>query len=149
MVESGATPSDAEVALITRAVTQLARRLRSKRPKATVTLASLGLLATLSQRGPMAAVELARAERLKPQSLSRLIARLDTDGMIERTPDPKDGRALIIAITRAGKLALRHDMQARRDWLKTSLAQNLSAKELQTLLEAAFHMQRLVAADLA
>jgi DNA-binding MarR family transcriptional regulator len=140
--------SDADVALIARAVTQLARRLRSKRPKASVTLSALGMLSTLHRAGPMPAVELARAERLKPQSLSRLIARLEKDGMISREPDPRDSRALIISITTEGKLALRHDMQARRDWLGMALGATLSADERLKLTEAAFYMLRLVEADL-
>lgn len=146
MPESAPDPSDTEVAAIARAVTQLARRLRSHRPAASVTIAALGLLSTLHRQGSMAAVALAKAERLQPQSLSRLIARLDKDGLIARAPDPADGRVLLLSITPAGRRALRADMQARRDWLAGALAESLSAEERETLLRAAPLMQRLVEA---
>ena len=97
------TPPD--VVLIAKAVLQLARRLRAERPSPSVTLSALGLLARLHQQGPMPATAPARAERLKPQSLSRLIARLDADDLIERQPDPIDRRALVIAITLRGRRA--------------------------------------------
>ncbi len=90
-------PSD-DVALIARAVLQLARRLRTARPNPSVTLSSLGLLATLHRRGPMSAADLARAEGLQPQSLTRLIARMDAEGLIARSPDETDLRTLVIII---------------------------------------------------
>jgi DNA-binding MarR family transcriptional regulator len=147
MATDSSPPSEAEVALITRAVTQLARKLRSKRPKASVTVAAVGLLATLHQRGPMPAVELARFQNLKPQSVSRLIARLDQDGLIQREPDPKDQRALLISITDTGRRALKHDMQARREWLGGAIAEALSPAERRTLAEAALYMLRIVDAE--
>jgi DNA-binding MarR family transcriptional regulator len=126
-------------------VLQLARRLRAERPNPSVTLSALGLLARLHQLGPMPAAALARAERLQPQSLSRLIAKLDADGLIARQPDPIDRRALVIAITSAGRRALKRDMDARRDWLEAALAM-LTAAERERLTAAAELMLRLAAA---
>lgn len=147
MVGKSAQPSEADVALITRAVSQLARKLRSNRPRASVTVASVGLLATLHQRGAMPAKTLARHQNLKPQSVTRLIARLDAEGLIERAPDPNDARALIISITDAGRQALGRDMRARREWLGEAMGRTLSAAELGRLTEAAALMLRLVEAD--
>jgi DNA-binding MarR family transcriptional regulator len=149
MAAESPQPSEAEVALITRAVTQLARKLRSKRPKASVTVAAVGLLASLHQHGPMPAAALARLQNLKPQSVTRLIARLDKDGLIRRAPDPADQRALLISITDQGRRALKTDMQARREWLGAAIAETLSPAERLKLTEAAFYMLRIVDADRA
>ncbi len=135
----------ADVVLIAKAVLQLGRRLRAERPNPSVTLSALGLLARLHQLGPMPAAALARAERLKPQSLSRLIATLDADGMIAREPDPIDRRALLIAITPEGRRALKRDMDARRDWLEAAIAARLTEAERARLTEAAALMLRLAA----
>jgi DNA-binding MarR family transcriptional regulator len=133
----------ADIVLIARAVLQLARRLRAERPNPSVTLSALSLLARLHELGPMPAAALARAERLKPQSLSRLIATLDADGMIAREPDPLDRRALVIAITPGGRRALKRDMDARRDWLEAAIAAELTEAERARLTEAAALMLRL------
>ncbi len=135
----------ADTALIAKAVLQLARRLRAERPSVSVTLSALGLLARLHQQGPMPAAALARAERLQPQSLSRLIARLDVDGLIARDPDPIDRRALVIAITPSGRRALKRDMDARRDWLEATMARVLSKAERKRLTDAAELMVRIAA----
>lgn len=135
-----------DVNLIAKAVLQLARRLRAERPSPSVTLSALSLLARLHQQGPMPAAALARAERLQPQSLSRLIAKLDADGLIAREPDPIDRRALVIAITQGGRRALKRDMDARRAWLKATIATVLTQAERERLTDAAELMLRLAAA---
>ena len=144
---SSRRPTDPErdVALIARAVLQLGRRLRAERPKPSVTLSSLGLLATLHARGAMPAADLARAERLQPQSLSRLIASLEADGLILRRPGERDRRTLVIDLTHAGREALGRDLKARRAWLEAAMTETLSADERERLAEAAELMLRLAA----
>ena len=96
--------SDNPSALIARAVLRLGRRLRAARPDNSVNLSTLALLTTLHRGGPMSAVQLAREERLQPQSLTRLLAAMTRDGLIARQTDPADRRAHVIDITRAGHL---------------------------------------------
>lgn len=138
-----AADRDADAALIARGVLRLARRLRVEAPAGELSTAALGLLATLHRQGPMPGVALAEAEGLQPQSLTRLLAGLVADGMIERTPDPADRRNLVIAITRDGRRALRAAMQARRRWLNDALADRLSDSERDTLIAASELMLRL------
>jgi DNA-binding MarR family transcriptional regulator len=131
---------------IARAVLQLARRLRAQRPDPSVSVSALGLLHTLNREGAMPAARLAEAERLKPQSLSRLIARLEADGLIERTRGAEDRRTLLLNITLEGRRALKRDMTARRDWLAATMDAVLSVEEQAELARAAELMQRLVGA---
>ncbi len=91
----------------------------------------------------MPAVDLAEAEGLAPQSLSRLLARLDERGMIARTADIDDRRHKIITLTALGRQALGQAMRERRAWIAAALAERLDDDERATLIEAAALMLRL------
>lgn len=140
---SRAIDADSEVALLARAALRLARRLRLEAADGALSSAALGLLATLHREGAMSGVALAAAEGLKPQSLTRLVARLDEEGFIERTPDPVDRRNLVIAITAVGRRALRDTMRRRRRWLADAIDERLDADERVALLDAAPLLLRL------
>lgn len=136
-------PIHDDTALIVRGVLRLGRRLRSERPGSSVSLSALGMLATLHRAGPMPAARLAQAERLQPQSLSRLIAQLERDGLIQRRPGREDRRTLILEITGAGRQALSRDMAARRAWLEGAMRRVLVPGEREMLAHAAVAMLRL------
>ncbi len=136
-----------DAALIARAVLRLSRRLRQARPKSEVTVSGLGLLNALHREGPAPAVVLARAEQLQPQSLSRLIARLEADGLIARAPGETDRRTLILTITPEGRRALRREMEARRAWLDARIRETLEVEERVLLAEAAGLMLRVAGDD--
>ena len=101
------------------------------------------MLSTLHRNGPMPAARLAQAERLQPQSLSRLIAQLDREGLIKRRPGREDRRMLILEITAAGRSALSRDMTARRAWLEKAMTKVLLPGERELLAHAAVAMLRL------
>jgi len=136
-----ATISD-DTAIIVRGVLRLGRRLRAERA-GTVSLSALGMLSTLHRIGPMPAARLAKAERLQPQSLSRLISQLERDGLIKRRPGEKDRRTLILEITAAGRQALSRDIAARRTWLEGAMRRVLVPGEREMLAHAAVAMLRL------
>jgi DNA-binding MarR family transcriptional regulator len=131
-----------DTALIVRGVLRLGRRLRSERP-GSVSLSALGMLSTLHRIGPMPAARLAQAERLQPQSLSRLIAQLERDELIKRRPGKNDRRTLILEITAAGRQVLSQDMAARRAWLEGAMRRVLVPGEREMLAHAAVAMLRL------
>ena len=91
----------------------------------------------------MPAARLAKAERLQPQSLSRLIAQLERDGLIARRPGERDRRTLILEITAAGRKALSRDIVARREWLEGAMRRVLMPGEREMLAHAAVAMLRL------
>ena len=132
-----------DTTLIVRGILRLSRRLRAERPDSSVSLSAIGMLSTLHRVGPMPAARLAKAERLQPQSLSRLIAQLDRDGLIKRRPDEHDRRTLILEITAAGRQALSRDMTARRAWLEGAMRRVLLPGERAMLAHAAVAMLRL------
>lgn len=134
---------DPEALLLLRAVLALGRRLRAERPDGAVTLAAISLLGTLSRLGPMPAVQLAAEERLQPQSLTRIVAGLERDKLIERRKDPADQRALIIALTDKGKAVLANDLRARQAWLRDAMLTVLSGDERAALIASADIMLKL------
>jgi DNA-binding MarR family transcriptional regulator len=91
----------------------------------------------------MSAVELAQAERLKPQSLTRVLADLEEEGLIGRTRATADKRMWIIEMTSAGRATLAHDMAARRAWLMEAMGRSLDSTEQRLLTRAAELMLRL------
>ncbi len=99
----------------------------------------------------MPAARLAQAERLQPQSLSRLIAQLERDALIKRRPGEKDRRTLVLEITAAGRQVLSRDMAARRAWLEDAMRRVLVPGEREMLAHAAVAMLRLAddGADMA
>ncbi|SDA24286.1 MarR family winged helix-turn-helix transcriptional regulator [Sphingomonas sp. NFR15] len=140
---SGADSHEADEAKIVRAVLRLARRLRRPALDGEVTGGGLALLASLHRQGPMSAVALARGEGLQPQSLSRLLVRLEDRRFIERPTDPADRRRHLIALTDAGAFALHRAMTRRRAWLADAMFHHLDDADRRTLLAASDVMLRL------
>ena len=140
---SDADSLETDEAKIVRAVLRLARRLRRPASDGEVTGSGLALLASLHRQGPMSAVTLARSEGLQPQSLSRLLVRLEDAALIERPIDPADRRRQLIALTDAGATALHRAMVRRRQWLADAMSHRLDDADRRTLLAASKVMLRL------
>jgi DNA-binding MarR family transcriptional regulator len=60
------------------------------------------LLGTLHMQGPMRAGALAEAVLADPSTISRQVAALVRDGLLQRQADPEDGRASVLAVTPSG-----------------------------------------------
>jgi DNA-binding MarR family transcriptional regulator len=114
-----------------------------ERPEHDVSLAKLSVLGRLYRLGPMGGAELAAHERIRPQSLTRLLASLEERSFISKRPDGRDGRRLLIEITAQGKEALIRDMRQRDAWLALTIANELSPTEQELLHLAAQLLERL------
>jgi len=139
MMENG----NKEALAILRAVLSLGRRLRAERPDGAVPLAALGILVTLARSGPMVATRLAAEERLQPQSLTRIVARLEEGGVIARTRSTTDRREIVIELTAKGRGMLADDLGARQRWLEAAMARALSEEERAALNAAVSAMMKL------
>lgn len=138
-----------EAAALRRSVQRLARRLRAQRPHGRLTGVQLGLLATIMDAGPQRPADLAARTRTTPQALTRPLAALTDAGLLERQPDPDDGRQQLLTISLAGWAALAEDAGPRDAWLDRALAE-LTDAERDVLAIAAGLLDRLAAhADLA
>ncbi|WP_436960016.1 MarR family winged helix-turn-helix transcriptional regulator [Streptomyces sp. SudanB182_2057] len=127
---------------IRQGVVRLARRLSAERPEDGLSLNKSSVLAHLRRNGPMSAGALAAADHQRPQSLTRVFAELESDGLISRSRDSHDGRQRVVRLTEAGRRALARDMAGRDAWLADALT-GLTETEQQVLLLAARLMTRL------
>lgn len=66
--------------------------------------------------GQMSQQELGSFFELKPGSLSEVLAKIETAGLIERTRNPEDRRQLTIRLTEKGVAEAARDQQARRQF---------------------------------
>lgn len=93
----------------------LVRGLRQARPTSEdeLTMPETTALARLDRGGPRTAASLARIEQISAQSLGATLQRLHARGLIMRTPDPDDGRQMVLSVTAAGREVLRTRRTAR------------------------------------
>jgi DNA-binding MarR family transcriptional regulator len=100
-------------------------------------------LATVEARGPLTPSELAQRERVQRPTATKLIAKLETAGLVTRTADPTDGRSFLIAISPAGAQLLR-EARSRKDAFLARRVATLPAEDRATLERAAALLERLL-----
>jgi DNA-binding MarR family transcriptional regulator len=103
------------------AVMRLARRTRQERGDHGLPLGQLSALAVLDRQGPMTAGALAQQEQVRPPSMTRVLATLAEAGYVDRTPDPHDGRVVLISLTDSARRLLRDDRRRRDEWMASRL----------------------------
>ncbi|WP_278191642.1 MarR family winged helix-turn-helix transcriptional regulator [Streptomyces spinosisporus] len=135
-----------EAARLRRGVVRLNRRLRHERGDGSLSPNQLSVLGHLHRHGPATPGAVAAAERQRPQSLTRVFAELEAEGLIVREPGTADRRQSVLSLTAQGLGALERDMAERDDWLAGAL-DTLSPTERGVLELAAALMERLAEAD--
>ncbi|HEX6619949.1 MAG TPA: MarR family transcriptional regulator [Solirubrobacteraceae bacterium] len=100
-------------------------------------------LATIDRHGPLTPGELADRERIQRPSATRVIARLEEAGLVDRTQDPADRRSFVVALTPAGR-ALLARMRTRKDAYLARRLRDLDADERATLDRAAAILERVL-----
>ncbi|EPQ45718.1 MULTISPECIES: Rv0880 family HTH-type transcriptional regulator [Mycobacterium] len=125
------------------AVMRLARQLRFRNPSSPVSLSQLSALTTLANEGAMTPGALAIRERVRPPSMTRVIASLADMGLVDRTPHPVDGRQVLVSVSEAGAELVKAARRARQEWLAERLA-TLDGDKRDILRNAADIMMALV-----
>jgi DNA-binding MarR family transcriptional regulator len=121
----------------------LHRRLRQTRTDGELTLPESSALTRLDRGGPATASELAKLEQISPQSVGATLGALEAKGLIERRPDPGDGRRAVLSVTEAGLGLLRDKRNARTEQIARALAAGFTPAEIQLLAAAAPLLERL------
>jgi DNA-binding MarR family transcriptional regulator len=124
------------------AITRLNRRLRQARPMGDLTITQLSALTSLELAGALSPRELAEVERIQPPTLTRIVAKLEARGLVQRSPHPTDGRQVILSASETGRAVVAENKRQRDEWLAKGLA-TLSTEERETLRHAAEILGRL------
>ena len=127
------------------AITRLNRRVRQARPVGDLTVTQLSALTSLKLAGALTPRELADVERVQPPTMTKIVAKLEERGLVQRTPHPTDGRQVILAATEGGRAVLDQFERARNEWLASRLAA-LGEEEPDTLQRAAEILQQIARA---
>jgi DNA-binding MarR family transcriptional regulator len=117
------------------AILKLSRRLRTIEVGIDLTPAEFSALATIVRSGQIRPSVLARVEGMNPTTLSRLISRLTTAGVVTRGVDPGDRRAVVLQATPEGRRRHRELRDARARLLEVALEQ-LPATSRRAVLRA-------------
>src|SRR3954453_171057 len=112
-------------ALLRMAIVRTARRLRQEAAAETtgLTPTSVAALATIERHGPLTPSEVAEIEHVKRPSMTRTLACLEREGLIERVPDPDDGRSFLVSVNAAGRERMRRLRRRKTAYLARRLRQ--------------------------
>ena len=86
---------------------------------------------------------LATRERVRPPSMTRVIASLAELGFVARSSHPADGRQVLVSVSPSGTELIEAERKASQEWLKTRLAQ-FDDEQREALVVAADLMSALV-----
>lgn len=124
------------------AITRTSRRLRQEAGGGLSPTLSAAL-ASVDRHGPLTPSELAAREAVQRPTATRLIARLEQQGLVARTADPGDRRSCLIATTEDGDALLR-ELRTRKDAYLAQRLRRLSAADRATLARAAELLEDLL-----
>ncbi len=122
---------------------RLARRLRQV-ADARLTPSQHSVMMSIRRHGPLTLGELAEIERVAQPTISRVVAKLEGDGLVERLPDANDGRVVRVVATADGAELLEAARSRKVAWIDGRLAQ-LDPEERELLLAALPALERLQA----
>jgi DNA-binding MarR family transcriptional regulator len=126
-------------------INRAARRMRQE-AGAELSASNASALSAVEMHGPLTPSELADFERIKRPSATRILRGLEDEGLVQRTPDPNDGRSALISITGEGRERLRRLRQRKNAYLARRM-RDLDAGDVATLGRAAEILESLLEAD--
>lgn len=125
------------------AAIHLLRHLRKEDDASGLSAPRLSALSVVVFGGPVTLGQLARAEQVKPPTMTRIVTGLENDGMVRREGDKRDKRLTRIYATPKGRKVLMAG-RARRVELLARAVENLSARQLADLRRGALLLRELI-----
>jgi DNA-binding MarR family transcriptional regulator len=146
-LEATETPVDAaSIADSVRlAVARTARRMRQQAGHE-LSPSRLSVLNTLAREGPLTPSELASIERISRPNVTRLVAKLRAQGLVDRIAAAGDRRSYLVALSKDGS-ALRELRRARKSAYLARVLAGATPEELELLDRATKLLLRLVEED--
>jgi len=120
------------------AIVRTARRLRQEAAGegAELTPTAGSALATVERHGPLTPSELAAIERIKRPTATRILRVLLEAGLVDRAPDPADGRSSLVSVNAAGRERLRR-LRGRKNAYLARRMRDLPPADVEALDRAA------------
>jgi DNA-binding MarR family transcriptional regulator len=137
---------DNDVTNLIIAMSLLRRRVREVVSSKELSWTQMAVLARLAKEGPSITSDLARAERMKPQSMGSTVAELEGMGLLKRRPHPSDKRQMLIELTEDGITAREAARAEKITWLAQAVAKLSNAER--TILFAAADIMKNIAEDI-
>jgi DNA-binding MarR family transcriptional regulator len=137
------TDADEAARALQVAVGLLVRRIRQVGAEGDLTMPESSALARLDRGGPATSSALAKLDQISPQSMGATLGALEARGLVERNPDPGDGRRVVLSLTDAGLKALRDRRNARAERMAEALSAGFTEAEIGALMAAAPLLERL------
>jgi DNA-binding MarR family transcriptional regulator len=122
---------------------RVGRELRREARDAGISPEQVAILVSIRNEPGVCAGSLAAGERVSPPAMSKLLARLERDGLIERTPSENDRRRVGLRLTTEGNRLLRRVRSRRTAWLANRLGA-LSPDDLAAVEAAVEPLSRLL-----
>ena len=135
-------PSDVAARLAV-VVGRVARRIRPTHGD--LSAGHFSTLATIERLGPQRPSDLARIERMGAPAMTRIVALLESRGLLERSPAPDDARSVLLHLTDAGNGVVQ-DVRTERAGIVAELIADLAPDELRAVSEALTPLERVAKA---
>src|SRR5205823_9557018 len=129
------------------AVMRLARVLRQK-AQDPITPSQLSALVSVERDGPVTLGELATLESVQPPTMTRIVAAVEEQGLVQREVDSDDRRISRVHITASGRRLLERNRSRKTAYLASRM-RGLNAEELDVLARAAGLLERMTEAERA
>jgi DNA-binding MarR family transcriptional regulator len=123
-------------------IVRVARRLRQE-AGGDLSPSLTAALSTVERHGPLTPSELASRERIQRPTATRVLARLEQEGLIQRTADLYDRRSSLVAVTPKGSELL-GELRTRKTAFLASRLEGLTPDERDTLERAADILERVL-----
>ncbi|MGP3983533.1 MarR family winged helix-turn-helix transcriptional regulator [Streptomyces sp. KR80] len=121
---------------------RLSRRLKHQRVDESLSPTEMSVLGTLARCGSATPGELARKEHVQPPSMTRIVAMLESKGLVRLEPHPEDRRQKVVTRTERADSMLEESRRRRNAWL-AELAGRLDDEEWAALRAAAPVLEKL------
>jgi DNA-binding MarR family transcriptional regulator len=126
---------DDGVIRLRRVISWLARQLNASSTGVGLTPSQSSVLSIIVTRGPLSLAELTSLEALNPTMLSRVVSKLQSMGLIDRTPDPSDLRSAWVSATDEGR-GIDRQVKAEKAAAVSRCLEQLSPEQQRTLTAA-------------
>lgn len=133
--------------LLRESVAGLHKRLRKQSQVVkTYSMTEIETIAHLFRNDQLLPTELAGLTRVKTQSMSQILKKLEEETIIKRTPSKDDKRKVYISLTAYGKKIVEKTKYERDQWLKEAMEKTLSDKEKELLIKVLPVLNKLIQA---